>query len=676
MKVSKSFVLVTVGFVLAVLLILITETTHRDRYILSAEQSHELIEKLAEDPKEIFNPDMPRCNVLIIHSYQYEMLWSQNITRGVRGYLTGRIPNFHLNVEFINSREFPSQMNSESYIANLKEKYAPIRFNVIICTDNNALKFMNEHGKYIFGDVPLVFCGVNDFVPEMMSNYTQYTGVIEKIDLAGTIELARALNPKVKKVYLVNDKTPTSLAIKRDLSKDLENLSKDYEIEFLADYTHTQLARKISNLSKDSIVVIMVWQIDSEGVFLKHREAAGFLSSSSNVPVYSLWGLMLGRGIVGGSLMTGLYQGQTAAALAEKVILGEKASDIPIVRDPVFYKIADYEQIKRFDLDEANLPDGTILVNYPISFFVEYRNLILISISIFIFLVFIILLLIVNVNRRRSAQIQLASNQVKLKSFVVELAAKNEELESIIYASHHDLRSPIVNINGFAHELEESCRDLRNKLDQIELDPQSREMFREIIDSDIPVQVDQIITNSEKMSHLQSSLLEVSKIGKQHLNFEIVDVNEVVYDILENIREIRDGEVDVFIKSLPTCLGDKKMLETVFHNIIENAIKFRSPQRHCEITIYGVVTAGEVCYNIEDNGIGIETKHQRDIFRLFYQLNPSTDEMSNGLGLTIAKRIVTRHNGKLEISSKLGRGSTFTIRLPLELSSPQHSSSL
>lgn len=245
------------------------------------------------------------------------------------------------------------------------------------------------------------------------------------------------------------------------------------------------------------------------------------------------------------------------------------------------------------------------------------------------------------------------------------LQVKTEELESIIYVSSHDLRSPLVNIQGFSGELEESCRQVQKLLAGNTVAESAEQRLIELVSQDIPAALEYITTSVSKLDALQKGLLKICRIGRESLDIRKVVMNDLIDGVLKSTHfQSTQCGAKITVESLPDCLADAAQLTQVFMNLIDNAIKYRSPDRSLVIRIYGRVEDVRSVYSVADNGIGIAPEHQKKVFEMFHQLDPVNGPGGEGLGLTIVKRILGRMDGQIRLESALGVGSVFSVVLP------------
>ncbi len=251
------------------------------------------------------------------------------------------------------------------------------------------------------------------------------------------------------------------------------------------------------------------------------------------------------------------------------------------------------------------------------------------------------------------------------RKLLQDLAEKNEELQSIVYVSSHDLKSPLVNIQGFDAELDEACQHLKILLENDGIGKELLKQIEPLLNKDIPEALGFIRASSKKMGMLLDGLLSVSRAGSAEVEVGPVDMNELVRGVVRATEfKVQEKGVEVVLEDLPGCVGDVKQIDQIFSNLISNALKYLDPERKGWMKISGRIAGKKSIYYVEDNGVGIDPDHKKKVFELFHRLNPGHSEDGEGIGLTIASRAVSRNGGKMWVDSKPGQGSKFCVSLP------------
>jgi signal transduction histidine kinase len=226
-----------------------------------------------------------------------------------------------------------------------------------------------------------------------------------------------------------------------------------------------------------------------------------------------------------------------------------------------------------------------------------------------------------------------------------ELEAANAELEAFAFSVSHDLRSPLTVIVGSAEVLGEDYA--------AHLPPEARQA------------VDDIMTSADRMARLIGDLLRLSRLGRQPLTKRPIDIAALVDQVLGELREEgREPPVDVRVAPLCEASGDPALLQQVFVNLLSNAFKFTRGRPAPLVEIGCERRAGERIYSVRDNGAGFDARAATELFGAFRRFHSAQQFDGTGVGLSIARRIVERHGGRIWAESEPDHGAAFHFSLP------------
>ncbi len=239
-----------------------------------------------------------------------------------------------------------------------------------------------------------------------------------------------------------------------------------------------------------------------------------------------------------------------------------------------------------------------------------------------------------------------------------------EDMETLMHVISHDLRAPIVTIQGFCQELTMACDRLKILFEEEAMSDSVRKHVNPLVMQDIPEAVRFIRAGADSVNSVTSGILRFIRLGQLTIQWQRLDMNALIMSIVSSLEfQLKQKGVVIQIDDLPSCTGDEVLVTQVFSNLIDNAQKYLQPSRPGEIRISGKMANEWVVYSIADNGVGIPQEQHARIFQVFHRLNPQEGE-GEGLGLAIVQRIIDRHQGKIEVESLPGEGTTFHVSFP------------
>jgi len=232
-----------------------------------------------------------------------------------------------------------------------------------------------------------------------------------------------------------------------------------------------------------------------------------------------------------------------------------------------------------------------------------------------------------------------------------ELMRLNKDLEAFSYSVSHDLRAPLRAIAGFTRIL---------------FDEHSEQF-----DQDANRLVGIVMRNVVQMGELIDALLDFSKLGRLRLVVSEIDMNHLARDAFEETVAATGGaDIELVLDDLPPAMGDPVLIRQVLTNLLSNAAKFSSKEKHALIQVGGRSSGDENTYWVKDNGVGFDMEYADRLFKVFARLHSDDEFEGTGIGLANVQRIVERHGGEVSAQGAVGEGATFYFTVPKSVKAP------
>ncbi|MDD5209293.1 MAG: PAS domain-containing sensor histidine kinase [Elusimicrobiales bacterium] len=255
--------------------------------------------------------------------------------------------------------------------------------------------------------------------------------------------------------------------------------------------------------------------------------------------------------------------------------------------------------------------------------------------------------------------------EAEKERLIERLSEVKKEMDSFLYITTHDLRTPLVNIQGFSENIAKDIRELQEMIDPGALPEEKRNVFGEISGDRLPAALKFIQESVGRIDEVITAMLKLSRAGKVELHIGTVDVNAALKEIMDNMR-FQFEETGAMLKAgaLPSCTADADSVNHIFSNLLSNAFKYRDKNRKLEITVSAEIKGNTVVYSVADNGLGMKAADLPKIWQLFFCGDVPGVKKGEGIGLPLVRRIVDRNSGRIWAESKEGEGSVFFVELP------------
>ncbi len=579
--------------------------------------------------------------VLILYPYDERIPGTNTTGKSARNYLidktTAKIDLFS---EFLDLSRFPEKSHVQRMARYLAEKYTDRRPDVVVALGAEAVAFIVANRKTISPDAKIVYCGIGAADVATLNLPDGVVGALTQFDIAKTLEMAIRLQPGARKLVVIGGSSEFDQSWIATARNDLAELTKNLETIFLTDLSIDEFVERAASLSAEDILLVLTVFSDRTGRNLIPREALQQIATAAGAPTYGPYSTYIGYGIVGGNTVTFESIGKAAAELAIEALAGEPIADVAVPQNFV----ADARQLKRWDLQESALPQGTTVSFKEKTLWEEYWQEIM-AVLAFVVAQSLVIAALLFERRRRGAAERTA------RSRLLEVVHLNQSATAGALSASiaHELNQPLGAIRANAEAAQVMLKSEKPNLDLI------HEILADIRDDDQRA--------GDIILRLRGMLKKRSQIELQE--FDLNDVIKSAIQILHPEAERRSVVVspNKTEQALP-IRADQVHVQQVILNLATNAmdamLEAGSAERKLSFETK-LTEASKVELSVFDTGRGIPSNELASVFDAFYTTKPT----GTGLGLSIARAIVENYGGKIWADNRPEGGAVFRFVLPL-----------
>ena len=589
------------------------------------------------------DPELKPKQVLALFVFKQGLPWTNRVEESMRAALKTK-SNYpiKLNVEHADQARFPEKAYRSKIIDLYRYKYSKQKMDLVIGVGEESVSLLLEHGKELFGDVPMVLITTKYFnLPpgRMTPNMMHYTW---GFDFVKTGKIIQDLLPKTKHLYVISGTSSTDKQLTHLAGEALSESEGRFTIHYLDDFSFEDLLLKVTQLPEDSAIFFLSLFRDVNGESFVPRDILPAIAEKANAPTFGIVDLYLGHGIVGGNLLSADSQGKKYIEIIDKILKGESLTNWTYEKN-ANQAIFDWRQLKRWSIDEDRLPAGSIIRYREASLWLDHKWEI---VGIFLIIcIQALALLALIVQHRRRCRAEEESQRLRDECAHISRVMSMGEIAASLA---HELNQPLSAIRSYAQaaqrflandpaEPEEACRALAG-----------------------------IVVGNRRAEEVIKRIRMALK--KEPFNRVRLNVKEVIQEVIMLLNsKARDQNILLRLElaaDLPPVLGDHIQLQQVLFNLIINAIEAMGDKGngYREIVVLAVrVKSDFVTLSVRDSGVGIDEKEGEILFDTFY----TTKTEGMGMGLSISRSIIEEHGGRLWATRNLDKGSTFSFTVPI-----------
>ncbi|UFS70239.1 ATP-binding protein [Geomonas sp. RF6] len=632
-------------------------------------------------------------NVLVLNSYSPGFKWTDDTIAGISESLRHSGQRVRIHHEFMDTK----RVSDSHYLALLYEtyryKFGQSSFDLIMTSDDDAFDFMVKYRDQLFPNIPVVFCGVNNFDPSRLHGERLFTGVNEAVDLKKTLDLALRLHPKTKEVLVVNDTTTTGRTVHSQLDEIIPAYLSRVNFTLLEDVAMPEILATVQKLEPDALVFYLFFSRDKLGNQFDYDESISLVAHRCPVPVYGVWDFNLGRGIVGGMLTSGYTQGITAGRIAVRVLQGESADNIPVVMTSPNKYMFDYRQMQRFGIKASDLPAQSIVVNRPSNQFTLWRGFVWGGVAVLTLLALAISILVFkmvmkkrmerrlfHLNNELEERVRQRTEELRLNQLALEeqnavlqqtLSALKVETEERIRVMEelrardqlliHQSRMAAMGemLGNIAHQWRQPLNVLGLCIQELGLAYSVGEFSEQLLETNTR----KMMTLLDHLSRTIDDFRSMSTPEREKIRFNVRQVIEKTLSLVSDSFAAQGIRIETDISGEPEVNGYPNEYGQVLLNILMNARDafLERAVADARITVRAWTEEGRTVATVTDNAGGMDNSILCKAFEPYF----TTKEpgKGTGIGLFMSKTIIEKNMGGKLKARNVGGGMEFKISI-------------
>jgi signal transduction histidine kinase len=578
-----------------------------------------------------------RKQVVVLNSTRLDDQFSVTWARELPKLLGDGLPmGVDFYAEYFDFVRYAQPEYESAYVDLLRLKYGGKRVDLIIVIGALAIDFMSQHRKDLFHDTPVVF-----YSTRSANHLANATGFLNPLQFGRSIDLALALQPDLKRVYVVTGGGADDRTYERQARAEFRPFERRVEFTYLSGLVMRDLEQQLRVLPPHSAVYYVVVREDGAGERFQVMDSLSRVASAANAPTYSWADTAVETGIVGGSRRDQMAQTKAIATLALRVLHGERADDIPESSLDTDVAQVDWRELRRWGIDESRVPDGVRVTNRSLSVWDEYRRYIVGAVMLMLAQTALIAGLLAQRARRRRVERELRGSQARLRVsydrirlLSRQLLIEQEAERARIARELHD-------------DINQQLAILSIELDQIRSDDPHASSAK---------MVSQALETAQSVSNSLRELSHRLHPARLKLVGLVAGLESLCHDLAPPHLSIAFSHRDVpavIDPSVALCLF------RVAQEALGNAVK-HSEAGHVWVDLTG--TESTVVLTIADDGMGFDVD----------------GVLHEGLGLISMRERVESVGGALEIHATPAAGTRLTVTVPTHLleSAPTEMSSV